>query len=486
MKYHYLIAVLLLSACINTPQTSIAPENKLENTNTTAVNIDNKPGDTIVHVENKLPEMPAPGDLKITDIRTAQREITLAQGEQKQLVAEVILSDGSINREIDWISSNTLQVSVSSTGIIHRLAPGTVKVTAISRLDSSISLEIQIADTPAAGSKVPPVVLPTESIPPDMLPEPLPTPGPLPEPNLSDMPAPSPVPAVSPSASGATSIPTAAPTPTPTPNPTPSPTSTPEALPISTLGMTFANIPDGSFMMGQTGIAEPVHAVTISAFQMQTTEVTQKQWWDVMGSWPGTAPSSSNGVGDNYPMYYVSWCDIVGASGDPVNCSSVPVGESFLDRLNTNYSGTYRLPTEAEWEYAARAGTTSPYACGEYVAGANGCPGSMAWFHQNNSPSGSKPVKTKQANAWGLHDMHGNVSELVQDWNSGNWYQESVGGQHPRTNPTGPESGLLRGVRGGFWNMSHGVNSLQTAVRNIGMQPESRVHYIGFRVVRTP
>jgi len=249
------------------------------------------------------------------------------------------------------------------------------------------------------------------------------------------------------------------------------------------LGMTFVPIPAGSFEMGQADIATatPVHTVHLSAFQMQTTEVTQKQWWDVMGAWPGSAPNSSNGVGDNYPMYNVNWCDIVGASGDPTNCSAVPVGQSFLDKLNVLGHGTYRLPTEAEWEYAARAGTTSSYACGGYVAGANGCPGSMAWSSENNGPSGSsgygsKPVATKQPNAWGLYDMHGNVWEFVHDWYAVPYSSET------QINPTGPESAFNRVRRGGSWNFS--ASDSRSATR--GNYGQSRHYSNGFRVVRLP
>jgi formylglycine-generating enzyme required for sulfatase activity len=304
-------------------------------------------------------------------------------------------------------------------------------------------------------------------------------------------------------------IPLESPTPLPQENPVETPPSTPEPVdsteagllppsrePITkgdytnSLGMTFVSIPVGSFMMGSPDgeaypYGHPQHSVTLSAFQMMSTEVTQGQWEAVMGSgnWPGTAPSSTFGVGDNYPMYYVSWCDIAGASGDPINCSSVPVGESFLDKLNTAGTGTYRLPTEAEWEYAARAGTTTTYACGEYLAGANGCPDSMAWFNENNGSSGNpdygtKPVGTKQANAWGLYDMHGNLWEWVNDWYGSNYYSSS-----PSTNPTGSATGFYRVMRGGSWISA--ASNARSAYRGY-MKPADPSHSFGFRLVRLP
>lgn len=259
-------------------------------------------------------------------------------------------------------------------------------------------------------------------------------------------------------------------------------------------GMRFVDIPAGSFMMGSPegegrSWEHPQHQVSLSGFQLQTTEVTQKQWWDVMGSWPlGSDPAypgramSSNaqfGAGDNYPMSYISWCDIVGASGDPNTCSAVPAGQSFLDKLNAQGHGTYRLPTEAEWEYAARAGTTSTYACGEYVEGATGCPGAMAWLPDERGVYGqpgygTKPVGTKQANAWGLYDMYGNVLEWTQDW-EGEYTSDA------QTNPTGPATGERRIIRGGaierpaYHATSAYRHSVPPGVRNIPF---------GFRLVR--
>lgn len=178
----------------------------------------------------------------------------------------------------------------------------------------------------------------------------------------------------------------------------------------------FATIPTGSFQMGQSGIATPVRTVTISrALQMQRTEVTQGQWRAVMG----TNPSFFSSCGDTCPVENVSWLDV----------------QSFLTQLNQREPGRgYRLPTEAEWEYAARAGTSGDY-------GTSGSICTFAWVSDCgvNTPS---PVARKAANPWGLYDMHGNVWEWVSDW-FGTYSSTN------QTDPTGPTSGTTRVARGG-------------------------------------
>ncbi len=158
----------------------------------------------------------------------------------------------------------------------------------------------------------------------------------------------------------------------------------------------------------------PQHQVTISkSFELQTTEVTQSQWQAVMGSNP------SYFKGSDLPVETVSWDD----------------AQAFITKLNAMGDGyRYRLPTEAEWEYSARAGTPGAYA-GDLDA--------MAWYSDN---SGGKThlVATKAANAWGLYDMHGNVWEWVQDW-YGDYPASAV------TDPVGPSSGSYRVLRGGGW-----------------------------------
>lgn len=207
-------------------------------------------------------------------------------------------------------------------------------------------------------------------------------------------------------------------------------------------GMTFKLIPAGTFTMGSPnseadrGSDEgPQHQVTISqAFYMQTTEVTQGQWQSVMES----NPSDFISCGSNCPMERISRDDI----------------QTFLTNLNALGQGTYRLPTEAEWEYAARAGTTTsrywgnnPDEACQYGNVRDQAEGSEA-LHNCNDGYGSTtaPVASFLPNAWGLHDMMGNVWEWVADWYSSTYYTSVT-----VTDPQGPNSGSYQ-LRGGSWH----------------------------------
>jgi len=217
----------------------------------------------------------------------------------------------------------------------------------------------------------------------------------------------------------------------------------------------FSQIPAGTFQMGSTAYEEkrwseqPVHSVTISrTFYMQKTEVTQGQWRAVMGSNRSYFPT----CGDTCPVDGVSWDEIT----------------TFLQRLNAQTPGvTYRLPTDAEWEYAARAGTT-----GETY----GTLDAIAWYN-GNAATRTHAAAGKQANAWGLYDMIGNVWEWVNDW-YGSYGSESV------TDPTGPATGIYRVLRGGSWYS--GIPGARAASRYDHAGPSTRNNYYGFRLVRTP
>jgi len=225
-----------------------------------------------------------------------------------------------------------------------------------------------------------------------------------------------------------------------------------------TLGAIFILIPAGTFVTGSPeGEAgrfdnETPHPVTVSRpFYLQTTEVTQGQWKRVMGK----APSHFGSCGDDCPVEQVSWYDV----------------QQFIRKLN-RMEGTdrYRLPTEAQWEYAARAGTTASFHAGDSDEDLS----RVGWWI-GNSGFKTHPVGRKASNAWGLYDMHGNVWEWVQDW-----YGSYPAG--PVTDPEGPPAGSYRVIRGGSWSSSAGL--CRSAFRISG-DPVGRISALGFRLVRT-
>jgi len=225
----------------------------------------------------------------------------------------------------------------------------------------------------------------------------------------------------------------------------------------NSLGMKFVYCPPGTFTMGSPssepnrGSDETAHKVTLTKFfYMQTTEVTQGQWKAVMGS----NPSHFKDCGDNCPVELVSWNDC----------------QEFLRKLNSRDPGKgYRLPTEAEWEYACRAGSNTPY----YWGSENGID-SYAWYY-GNSGNKTHPVARKTPNAWGLYDMSGNVWELCSDWHDSDFYANS-----PIVDPVGPNTGKYRVDRGG--SLSHHYGYCRSASRT-GAPPDYRLNNLGFRVV---
>jgi len=231
----------------------------------------------------------------------------------------------------------------------------------------------------------------------------------------------------------------------------------------NTLDMTFNKLPAGTFMMGSpTDEAgrydnEHQHKVTISkAFYMQTTQVTQRQWWDLMETKPWMDKKYVK-EGANYPAVYVSWDDAV----------------AYCKKLSEKEGKTYRLPTEAEWEYACRAGTETAWSFGddEKVLG------DYAWYKENAWDIDEKyahQVGLKKPNAFGLHDMHGNVFEWCYDYHGKDYYKESS-----EKDPTGPTSGVNGVLRGGPWN--NGSRFTRSAHRD---GPPLGPIFLGFRVVR--
>ena len=235
----------------------------------------------------------------------------------------------------------------------------------------------------------------------------------------------------------------------------------------SGLGMAFVRIPAGTFTMGspdaETGSYDrerPQHEVTLSQdFYIMTTEVTQAQWVEVMGS----NPSYFDSCGGDCPVERVSWNDI----------------QDFITALNALDGRTYRLPTEAEWEYAARAGTTTAFYNGDITQEGydpiDPNLDAIGWY-RGNSGSTTHLVAQKLPNAWGLFDMSGNVWEWVQDW-YGNYPENAV------TDPVGPETASYRVARGGSWNDS--ARYCRSAHRN-RTNPSNRVNGLGFRLALSP
>lgn len=228
----------------------------------------------------------------------------------------------------------------------------------------------------------------------------------------------------------------------------------------NSIGMKFKYIKPGSFNMGSnngTWTEKPVHKVKLSqGFYMQTTEVTQGQWVTIMGK----NPSEFKDRGENFPVEKISWND----------------AKNFIKKLNSKEKiDKYRLPTEAEWEYACRAGSDTDYANGNSMD-------EMGWYEAN---SGEKThlVAGKEANAWGLYDMHGNVSEWVRD-NCKDRRSQTITKTY-REGLTDPVStrGRHRICRGGSWYDY--TTNCRSAYR-YSYSPGSRDSRLGFRLVKTP
>jgi formylglycine-generating enzyme required for sulfatase activity len=256
--------------------------------------------------------------------------------------------------------------------------------------------------------------------------------------------------------------------------------------------LVLVRIPAGTFTMGspedEAGRLDsegPQHEVTISQdFYLGKYEVTQAQWQAVMGS-PVPSGCDSYAVGDEYPVYCVSWIDICGALD---TCGEQ---DGFLKRVNDHLVATnqsdgdaLRLPTEAEWEYAARADTTTRFFFGDGSECDEPC-GSCAtyedymWWcgnaYYNSSSRGPQPVGRKLANPWGLFDIHGNVWEWVRD-------VTAPYDSEPQTDPTGPDLSysIFRIVRGGGWGFWPA--SCRSARRGDFGDAGYRYHHIGFRL----
>jgi formylglycine-generating enzyme required for sulfatase activity len=227
--------------------------------------------------------------------------------------------------------------------------------------------------------------------------------------------------------------------------------------------MALLPVEAGSFQMGSNdgdSDEKPVHTVLISkAFWLGKYEVTQAEYEKLIGQNPSCFKGANN------PVEEVSWHDAVAF------CQKLTERERAVGRVPEGY--VYRLPTEAEWEYAARGGSKSR---GYTYAGSNDIE-AMAWYDKN---SGNKthPVGGKQANELGLHDMSGNVWEWCHDRYDSGYY-----GKSPGSDPRGPGSGSIRVFRGGSWGS--GASGCRSADRG-SSDPANADYYLGFRVVLAP
>lgn len=239
-------------------------------------------------------------------------------------------------------------------------------------------------------------------------------------------------------------------------------------------GLEFVEIPAGNFVMGTANIDEavadmpepnknmimdetPAHRVIFKqSFLLSKTEVTQETWYNIMNSRPGPDQHWKHPQWKQLPVVSVSWQDT----------------QRFINKLNQQSTETvYRLPTEAEWEYAARAGNADlrPFSLIDMEQ--------YAWYlHSSNDEI--QPVATREANPWGLHDMYGNAWEWVNDWYHPDSYARS-----PEDNPQGPAKGDKKVRRGGSYHCS--PHLIRSAYRSADL-PTQAYSVLGFRLIATP
>ena len=225
---------------------------------------------------------------------------------------------------------------------------------------------------------------------------------------------------------------------------------------VNGVSFTMVYVQGGTFTMGATSeqgsdawdSEKPSHSVTLSSYMIGQTEVTQALWQAVMGNNPSSFTGDSR-----RPVEKVSWNDC----------------QEFLRKLNSITGQNFRLPTEAEWEFAARGGVNSR---GYKYSGSNNI-GDVVWY-DDNSGSTTHPVGTKQPNELGIYDMSGNVYEWCSDWYDKNYYSSS-----PSSNPQGPSSGSNRVLRGGSWYIN--ARNCRVSNRYI-ISPVNRLSYNGLRL----
>jgi Uncharacterized conserved protein len=236
--------------------------------------------------------------------------------------------------------------------------------------------------------------------------------------------------------------------------------------------MELVSVPGGAYSMGSdsgSNSEKPSHQVQVGDFLIGKYEVTQAQWKDVMGS----SAVADRGKGERYPVYNVSWqeatdfCNKLSEREDLTPCYS----GSGAGRVCDFSANGYRLPTEAEWEYAAKGGAEG----GKHLYSGSDVKDEVGW-DSANAGSASHEVGQKAANELGLFDMSGNVWEWCWDWYQADYYASS-----PAQNPQGPETGIYRVLRGG----SYGINAFGLRCTNRYYGAHRSDSSSGFRVARS-
>lgn len=238
----------------------------------------------------------------------------------------------------------------------------------------------------------------------------------------------------------------------PLPPPPPPPVFSPDCE-VAGVKFGFVELPAGDFLMGSDAANDPqhqpdeiIHRVALDTFYINPYEITRKQWNAVMGT------SSKDSKDDDLPVIEVSWNEV----------------QTFIKKLNESTGKDYRLPTEAEWEYACRATTTTPYNVGDNLTDKDANFGGKGKDDKLVVGGSYKP------NKWGLYDMHGNVSEFCSDFYD---KYDTVNNR----NPKGPDTGVFHVVRGG--NYLNPVAHCRSAFRGSRVKPDSKNKATGFRLV---